>query len=287
MGNKTIWCILVVLGSLIALQSCESKRQGGRSGGGGASGTWEEERDMGIKADFISELRKTPDGILNFLNTPLPDPPDVEYPTTKDESVVVQGMLAAYVLKAIRPFAGWTPVESMMRVGQHSNPLESITLSILEYLSASDAEKAFTIEEPVEGQAYAPGDIRIIVKAKGKIATVSASTNNPLTEELQTTNLTSTDGEIFYGYIRLSTEGAYISVVTAKFDDKNQTAKTASVHYSITEDGEVQGDLADFNLAAKKVEEAADGLMSQVVDAALGAALEMAAKALFVALLAL
>lgn len=292
MNNKAIWCILVVMGSLIALQSCESKKQGGRSGGGGASGSWEEQKRMSVKSDLIEKLRETPGGVLNFLLTPLIEAPGQEYPTTKDDAIIVQGVLAAFLLNALKPFAGLTPIEMIMRVGQHSNPLETITLSILEYIDASNAEKAFTIEEPTEGQSLAAGDIRIIVKAKGKISSIQALTNvgagyDPQTPETQITDLTSTDGEAFYGYIRIDHNGSYTTVVTATYDDKDQTVKTASVHFSVADDGDIQSDLAEFNLAAKKVEDSADSLFDMAITAAKTVALEMAAKALFTALLAL
>ncbi len=180
---------------------------------------------MGIKADFIDALRDTPDGIKNFLLTPIPEPPDVDYPTTKDESVVVQGVLAAYVLKFFKPFAGFTPVEAVLHVGQHSNPLEAITLSILEYLQESNSQKDFTILEPTAGKTYTPGDVRVAISSKDSSissAVVSiAGGETPLSPN--------EDGSIYFGYVRCSEPNTYTVDISVKFNDKAGTVKTGQV----------------------------------------------------------
>jgi hypothetical protein len=248
---------------------------------------------MGIKQDFIEAIRNTPDGIKDFLSVAIPTLQATTCPTDKDSSILTQGVLAHNLNCILLLFVGLTPVEMVLRVGQHSNVIEAILLSCLEYIPESNAEQDLTIEEPIENQAYAPGDIRIIVKAKGKISTMTATTEIPNNEspegqpELQIIDLTSTDGEIFYGYVRLSSAGDYTTSVSATFDDKDQTIKSASVNYSISEDGDVQADLAEFELAAKAVEDSSNSLMSWVVDTAKGAALEWAVKRLVLVVLAL
>jgi hypothetical protein len=184
---------------------------------------------MGIKADFIDALRDTPDGIKNFLLTPIPDPPDVEYPTTKDESVVVQGVLAAYVLKAVKPFAGWTPVETMLRVGQHSNPLETITIAVLEYIQDTNKDHKIELQHPETGKAYLPGDLSIVVKeVNGEPKRVVAIMENTSVE------LNGQSG-FWVGTVALETEADYTLNIVASYEKGSDA--TASATFTIASAG--------------------------------------------------
>lgn len=216
---------------------------------------------MSLKSAFIELLRKTPDGIADFLEVALPEPPAVSIPTTPEEAQIVQGKLAYYILDAFRPFTGLFPVELLLRIGQHSNVAEAIALSGLEYLTDSDGQQEFEIIEPGEGQTYAPGDIRLIVKGKGKVSTVQAATNDQSTPEIQTTDLLSDEGEMFYGFARLAEIGEYTSLVTVTFGDDAHTQKTASVHFTIADAGanttNPEGkDLSAFDTACKQLDDA-------------------------------
>lgn len=235
---------------------------------------------MSVKADFLEAIRKTPDGIDGFLATAIPTLTATTLPTDTDSAILVQGILAHNLNTILCLYSGLTPIELLLRIGQHSNVSEAILLSGLEFIGDSQAQKEFTIKEPVEDYEYAPGDIRVIVKAKTKPLTVKASTDNPETPETQITDLKSTDGEMFYGYIRLDSNGDYTTVVTVTFDDNDQTTKTAPVHFSVTDDGDTTADLAEFNLAAQKVIADADGLIGGDMISKISGAIESAVSTL-------
>jgi hypothetical protein len=185
---------------------------------------------MGMKADFIDALRKTPDGVKNFLDVAIPSLVATTDPTSKDN----QNILAHNLNAILMLFVGFTPVETVMRVGQHSNPLEVITLAVLEYIQTSNAQQDFTIDVPAADDVYQPGDIRVIVSSKGSnIQSVTGTLTDSNQEGTEVTFQPSTDGSVYWGLGHCITIGGYILNVSVTFDDKGKTVKTASRSFNI------------------------------------------------------
>ena len=243
---------------------------------------------MSIKSDFIEALRQTPDGIAEFLTTAIPAFEPTTLPTTVDEAIITQGILAHNFNTFFSLFEGLIPIEVMLRIGQHSNVAEVIALSGLEYIGIEQAQE-FEIVEPTDAKSYAPGDIRIVVKGKGNISTVTVNVTSAQAEELGITPidvvLTPDDsGKLFVGYARCEEIVEYVFTATAEFNDDEGTTDTASVTITIAEDGDSEVDLTEFDLAAKKVEDESDGIIhgiynfakDAVTSAAVGYALKIA-----------
>ena len=240
---------------------------------------------MSIKSDFIEALRQTPDGIAEFLTTAIPAFEPTTLPTTVDEAIITQGILAHNFNVFFSLFEGLIPIEVMLRIGQHSNVAEVIALSGLEYIGTEQAQE-FEIVEPTDAKSYAPGDIRIVVKGKGNIVGVSFIVTGGEGGPAQIVGMLTPDesGKLFVGYARCEELVEYTFEATAEFNDDEGTTDTASVTITIAEDGDSEVDLTELDLAAKKVEDESDGIIhgiynfakDAVTSAAVGYALKIA-----------
>jgi hypothetical protein len=210
---------------------------------------------MGIyaKQDFIAALRDTPSGIKEFLTATIPTPPTVNSPTNEAEANIVQGILAYYILEFFRPFGGMMPVELLLRIGQHNSVGEAILFAGLEYRQESDSATSFEVVEPVDGETYAPGDLRVIVRAKsGKLqaATVTVNTQPGDGSAQPFTRLTSDEGQAWFGYLSCSASGDYTIKVEVTIGDpaEEMTAQEATLQFSVgdyTSDDETETEPPD------------------------------------------
>lgn len=118
-----------------------------------------------LKQDFVEAVRLTPDGIKEFLETPIP-----EAPTVSPADDTANEALAAFLLNLFRPFAGLTPVELLLRIGQHNSVLESAMIAGLEYIEGADSESnGLTILEPQDGQTYDAGEMRFTASTSNAV----------------------------------------------------------------------------------------------------------------------
>lgn len=181
-----------------------------------------------LKQDFIEAIRLTPDGINNFLEATIPEPPEVSTPADVDAANVACGVLAKYLLDFFRPFAGLTPVELLLRIGQHNTVLESAMLAGLEYIEgANSGENTITILEPAAAGVYSPGEMRftaIAVNAFCLGMTLAIGDNDPV-------KMISNNDQ-WQQYATVIT-GDYTATVAAQFED-GSTA-TATVNFSVAD----------------------------------------------------
>lgn len=198
-----------------------------------------------LKTQFIEAVRLTPDGIQDFLTTALPTAPTISTPSDVDSAIIANGVLAKFILDACAPFGGLTPVELLLRIGQHNNVLETAMLAGLEYLgeaAGGDAAVDFTIVEPEAGGAYLPGSLRLTAQVdNGSILQIAVEVG---TEE--PVSLASDDGVSFYGFVRLEEVGEYTATFTALFED--ESTQSASVTFTMSTDpGAGNPDGSDLN----------------------------------------
>jgi len=229
---------------------------------------------MSVKTDFAEALRTTPDGISAFLETEIPEFSEIALPTTEAEAIIAQGILAYNVNLLLKAFEGLTIVELLLRIGQHNNVAEAMLFSGLEYLQDAGANTEFDIIEPVDGKSYAAGDIRIVVKSKGKISTVDVTVDHNSIQD--TVNLAADNtGKMFYGFVRCDETFDYTFTFSASFNASNDNnappevqVKTQTVTISITADGENPSgtDLTAFNIAAQEVAAKSDGVIHRFAD---------------------
>lgn len=224
-----------------------------------------------LKTQFIEAVRLTPDGIKDFLAAEIAEPPAISTPGDVDAAIIASGVLSKYLLDLFTPFAGLTPIELLLRIGQHNNVLESAMLAGLEYLEDqagsenNGGAEDFTIIEPAEGGSFLPGSLRLIAEITNGSAlqmAVEVAGASPAA-------LSSEDGISFYGFIRLEEEGSYSATFTALFDD--DSTQTASVSFSIATEAQPGGpepgnpdgsDLTAFESVVKILKSAIEKAMS-------------------------
>jgi hypothetical protein len=183
-----------------------------------------------LKQDFIDLVRLTPDGIQNFLETPIPTAPTIGTPADVDAAIIANGVAAKYILDLFNAYAGYTPIEGILRIGQHNSVLESAMLAGLEYIAEGpEKQKNFTVIEPEDGGIYFPGNLRLTAKAKnGTIAQIACEITG-----LAPVALESDDGITFYGFARTEELNDYAATFTALFDD--DTTQAITVNFSISD----------------------------------------------------
>ena len=108
-----------------------------------------------VKQQFITALNTTPDGIDEFLETPIPTVDSFTKPTDIDSSIIAQGVLAYNINEILRAFGGLTIVELLLRIGQHNSVLQGALLAGLEYIEKESFE--FTIVSPTPTGIYLVG----------------------------------------------------------------------------------------------------------------------------------
>jgi hypothetical protein len=178
-----------------------------------------------IKQTFVEALRATPDGITDFLTTPLPAAPSIAAPADVDAAIIANGIAAKFVLDLFQPFAGLTPIELLLRIGQHNSVLEAGLLAGLQYIGDSEAQQNFEILAPEEGIAYSPGEVRFEAQAlNGTLTSID------LTIGAQTYALKSVE-DVWRQYLNLDI-GDYAATFAATFKGQD-TPQTIAVNFSI------------------------------------------------------
>jgi hypothetical protein len=180
-----------------------------------------------LKQTFIEAVRLTPDGIVDFLATPLPAAPTISTPADADAAILASGILSKYLLDLFATFEGLTPIELLLRIGQHNSVLESAMLAGLEYIEGADsAENDITVLEPQDGVSYTPGEMRFIAKVANGFCI-----GMTLTLGADPIKMVSTD-DVFTQFVNMEV-GDYTATFDASFEDT--TTQTASVHFTVAE----------------------------------------------------
>jgi hypothetical protein len=136
---------------------------------------------MSKKDDILAALDDTdyPEGLKNFLLTPLPDSPTIAWPTTEAAAVIATGQLSALVAQILQPFGGLAPVLLMLHAGQRNRTYQNIMLSMLEFMEESE-QAQIAIVAPVAGAIYYgsyidPWHVQITGDAKPEHVTVTVN----------------------------------------------------------------------------------------------------------------
>lgn len=188
-----------------------------------------------LKQQFIEAVRATPDGIVDFLTTAIPAPPSISTPADVDAAIIANGVAAKFVCDLFQPFAGLTPVELLLRIGQHNSVLESAMIAGLEYITETEEVNDLEILAPEDGATLKPGDVLLMAQAKNGTliqCAVEIEGHAPI-------SLEANDDGTFEGYITIEDEGEYTANFSGLFE-KDKTA-TASCTFTIAEEGDEPG----------------------------------------------
>jgi hypothetical protein len=191
-----------------------------------------------IKDQLIAEFRSEDDltpGVVEFLSAAIPDPPEITTPTDVDAAIIANGIAAKYVLDLFKPFAGLTPVEMVLHIGQLNTVLQGAYLAGLEYINASGAQNGITIVMPEDGHTYLPGDLALKVQVSSGIADRMTATIGT-----QHTTLTAA-GETWTGTLTI-TPGEYTLAVTATFTAGADATASRSFTCAAATDGQLPAD---------------------------------------------
>jgi hypothetical protein len=104
---------------------------------------------MSAKEAFIEALNALPPGVASFLTTPIPSVEPISSPADVEEALIANGRLSSHINSILMAFGGMTPVELLLRIGQHNNVLQAALLAALEYRSGG-----FSIVAPADGETY-------------------------------------------------------------------------------------------------------------------------------------
>ena len=187
-----------------------------------------------LKQAFLEAVRTTPDGISGFLTAVIPTPPDIPYPETVNGAIIVNGICAKYIMDLFAPFAGLTPIELLLRIGQHNSVLESAMLAGLEYITGASDEGSLSVLHPAGQGPYSPG--KILFRATGSNATLRSCSCK--VDPGGTIVLSNSGGGTFDGYLDL-TVGWYRAWFAGTFEDN--TTDSATVSFSISDTTEPPG----------------------------------------------
>jgi hypothetical protein len=180
-----------------------------------------------LKQQFIEAIRLTPDGIAGFLTTEIPEPPTISTPSDVDSAIIANGLAAKYICDLIAPFAGLTPIELLLRIGQHNSVLESAMLAGLEYLEGANAAQGFTVLAPQDGGVYLPGEMRIRCEVtNGTCEAITCAIG-----EGESFDLIERDG-IWQQYVNVE-EGELSASFTAYFTDADPAAQIVNFTISV------------------------------------------------------
>lgn len=187
-----------------------------------------------LKQQFIEAVRLTPDGIQDFLETPIPTAPTIGTPADVDAAIIANGVAAKYILDLFNAYAGYTPIEGILRIGQHNSVLESAMIAGLEYITETEEQNDIEILAPESGTTLKPGDVLLSAQAKNGTliqCAVEIEGQAPI-------SLADTDG-VFEGTITIEEPGDYTATFTGLFE-KEKTA-TASTTFTIDDEGDEPG----------------------------------------------
>lgn len=96
-----------------------------------------------LKTDLLAALSELPEGIQTKLYTQFPAVPGISWPTTVDEAIIAQGQLACNLNQVLQAFAGVTPVDLLLHIGQHNPVAKALLLAVLEYVDPAVATGVF------------------------------------------------------------------------------------------------------------------------------------------------
>jgi len=189
----------------------------------------------GIKDDFIAEiLADLPEGIRDYLDAEVPEPPEVSMPTDVDSAILVNGVCAWYVLELFRPLAGLKLVQIPMFLGQLNTVNGGMLLASLEYDETSQAEQNFKVIQPQEGGTYYPGNVRLQAQCQnGNLIQIAVEMGDQLTAMDY-----DEDNGVFWGYVRAEDLGPYTITFTGLFEDDSTQEITVTITISDTVDPE-------------------------------------------------
>lgn len=171
---------------------------------------------------FLDELHADmPEGLAAYLETPFGEVADIAMPNSKDAAVIACGQLAANLNNAfLKPFAGMTPVEMILRAGQKNPVFISSLLGSLEFITGGGG--GLQIIAPAEGSVN-PNYFELACACPGKPVTVSVTVGEMVID------LTRKTGNTWKGFPATPIpSGKHLAEFLAEFDDGSTLVKTSN-----------------------------------------------------------
>lgn len=156
-----------------------------------------------------------PAGVLNFLLTECPAVDAISTPSDVESAIIAQGTFCANMNKYLAAFAGLTPIELFLRIGQKSSTLQEIALAGI--VLAKDVKMhTFNVSSPQEGMVYSAGEQAFYIFIENGVDSVNAATvvlneniYYPLAQHERVQNI--------YGTIQELDAGSYVADFRVQF----------------------------------------------------------------------
>ena len=180
--------------------------------------------------EFIDEIHASlPESVSGFLETQIGEIEELTMPETREQAVIVCGQFAAIMNNALlRPFAGLTPIEVLMRIGQKNAVHIAAMLSGLEAISGSGGK--LTILSPKAGGIYPNWMEEGFVCTGQGIDSVSVSVGGA------SLSMSETEGVWRGSLSKPLDSGKHSAVFTATFNDESTSSKSVEFETTSTPD---------------------------------------------------
>lgn len=222
----------------------------------------DEEPVLSIKDQMLAEIPlDIPEGVRNFLTTPLPAGPTLTTPNDVESAIICQAEFCVWMGSMFGAYEGLTPIQIPMMIGQLNTVQHSMLVASLEVAQPSEnVQSLLNIIEPVADQSYLPGELRITATADKEIVrsiTAHIGESDPVP-------LRDVEGDSWRAYSDLPV-GAYTVTVTAELFEGIEYADDMgpleqSVDISIAEDAEEPAEGVDKAALNKAYTELSDAV---------------------------
>ena len=127
---------------------------------------------------LLTALQHCPEGVQDFISVPIPDLTATTLPNDIDSAIITQGVLAHNLNSIFMEFVGLTPIQVLLRIGQHNSTLQAALLAGLEYVATQEVYD-FEIVEPDDGATLEGETLLLMIRStSGTIATAQCEVNN-------------------------------------------------------------------------------------------------------------
>jgi hypothetical protein len=134
-----------------------------------------------MKDSLLTALNTLPDGIQEFLAVALPEIESISVPTTTDDAIIAQGVLAANINTWMEAYVGLCPIEMLLRIGQKNEALQCLLLSALEYFGTAD----FSVSSPADDAVFTD-EQTVTLSVSGNADDITAISVTVTSEHLDT-----------------------------------------------------------------------------------------------------
>ena len=187
-----------------------------------------------MKTNLIAALHELPPDLQSLADVKFGSISTVEIPTTVDDAIKVQGVVAANFNNAIlAPLSGLPIVQLGLHIGQNAPALHGVLLSALQVAASLAKEGAFTLSAE-DGASFAVGAIPMAVTINsGSVSAVSGTLEGPDVVDFDFDG----GGKQWNASPEVAKAGGYTLTVTVSFVDNDAQTQSVDITVTASEEG--------------------------------------------------